>query len=286
MASELLLVHGGAKVTNVTSGGKTRQDGVGRNARTAVQLPCPLVMEPVVVVLHGALRSLARRPGTGPLSVPLQHPRSAKDAIESLGIPHTEVGAVVVDQHPRGLDHRLEGGERVRVHDVVDPLPPGTRRLAPAPPTPVRLVADVHLGTLARRLRVLGLDTRWRNDADDDALAAVAIAEGRVLLTRDRGLLMRRAVVHGALVRADDPDRQLTEVVERLDLAAHAAPGTRCPRCNGAVSAVPRDQVVDELEPGTRAAGYEAFGRCRDCRQLYWAGAHADALAAIIDRAT
>ena len=236
--------------------------------------------------LHGDLAWLVRRRGEGPVAVPVRGTRSVKDAIESLGIPHTEVGAVTVDGREVGWDHPLRPGQRVRAHPVAAvPAELAGIVLPPPPPTPIRLVADVHLGTLARRLRVLGLDTRWRNDAEDPDLAAVAAREGRVLLTRDRGLLMRRSVRHGALVRTDDPDAQLAEVVERLGLADHAAPGARCPRCNGRVVPVDREQVVDQLEPGTRAAGYEHFGQCRDCGQTYWAGAHAEGLAAIVDRA-
>ncbi len=139
----------------------------------------------------------------------------------------------------------------------------------------------MHLGTLARRLRVLGIDTWWRNDADDAELAAVAEAEDRVLVSRDRGLLMRRQVRHGALVRSQDPDEQLAEVVARLGLAPQLAPGTRCPRCNGPVRTVPVENVTDRLEPGTRAAGHRTVGECTACGQLYWHGAHTDALAAI-----
>lgn len=244
-------------------------------------------MPPVIVTLQGGLRTLARRRGTGRVEVPVVHPRSVKDAVESAGVPHTEVGAVLVDAREVGWDTLLRGGEAVEVHPL-GALPPdlvGLVRPQP-PPRPLRVVADVHLGTLARRLRVLGVDTRWRNDADDDQLLEIALTDGRVLLTRDRGLLMRRAVVHGVLVRDDDPDAQLAQVVERYELAEEVSPGSRCPRCNGRVVPVPRAQVLHELEPGTRAAGYDHFGRCTACDQLYWAGAHAQAIAAIVERAT
>lgn len=239
--------------------------------------------------LHGDLRELVRRRGRGgTVAVPVTQRRTVKDAVESVGVPHTEVGAVTVDGDEVGWDHRLDAGADVQVHPVAPELPPGLLgRVRPAPPPrPVRVVADVHLGSLARRLRVLGVDTRWRNDAEDGPLAATAEAEGRVLLTRDRGLLMRRQVVHGVLVRSDDPDEQLAEVVARLGLAGRLAPGTRCPRCNGVLERVAAATVEDRLEPGTRAAGHEELGRCRSCGRLYWAGAHAAAIAAIVDAAT
>lgn len=243
-------------------------------------------MDPARLQLHGDLRDLVRRRARdGVVEVAVPAPRSVKDAVESVGVPHTEVGAVVVDGTDVDWQAQLAGGETIGVHPVGE-VPPGTGAGVgpPSPPRPLRFVADVHLGTLARRLRVLGIDTAWRNDAADDDLVACMLAEDRVLLTRDRTLLMRRVVVHGALVRHDDPDEQLTEVAGRFPLTEQAAPGTRCARCNGVVDRVPRDEVVAELEPGTRAADYDSFGRCRDCGRVYWSGAHADAIEAIIDR--
>lgn len=245
-------------------------------------------MNRALLHLHGDLADLLRRRGRdGEVEVPVPERRSVKDAVESVGVPHTEVGAVLVDTSEVGWDALLRGGEAVEVHPL-GALPPGLVGLVQPgpPPRPLRAVADVHLGTLARRLRLLGVDTRWRNDADDEELVEVALTEGRVLLTRDRGLLMRRAIVQGALVRDDDPDAQLTQVVQRYRLADEAAPGSRCPRCNGVVAPVPRAEVLGELEPGTRAAGYDRFGRCTDCGRLYWAGAHARAIASIVDRVT
>lgn len=217
--------------------------------------------------------------------VPLPHRRSIKDAVESLGVPHTEVAVALVDGRPAHLDDHLEGGQVVVVHDVLDP--PEALGCPAQPPVPAdpRFVADVHLGTLARRLRLLGFDTWYATDAHDARLADVAVAENRILLSRDRGLLSRRAVRRGALVRPDQPDEQLDELVARFGLATRARPGTRCPRCNGPTQPVQRDDVRDHLEPGTLAAGYTDFRRCRDCRRVYWPGAHAHDLASIVDRA-
>lgn len=243
-------------------------------------------METARLHLYGDLPELVRRPGAGDVvEVATASPRSVKDAVESVGVPHTEVGAALIDGTDVDWQAHLTGGETVAVHPV-DAPPEGRRHgvTPPAPPRPLRFVADVHLGTLARRLRVLGIDTAWRNDASDDELVACMLAEDRILLTRDRKLLMRRVVVHGALPRHDDPDQQLTDLATRFDLAADMAPGTRCPRCNGIVEPVARDEVAHELEAGTRAADYDSFGRCRRCRRLYWSGAHAGAIEAIVDR--
>lgn len=228
------------------------------------------------------LAGLAR--GGRTTRVALPHRRSVKDAIESVGIPHTEVAAAVVDGVEVDLGDHLRPGQVVVVHDALVPPAHLGRPAQPPVPADPAFVADVHLGTLARRLRLLGFDTWYETSATDARLARVAIDQGRVLLSRDRGLLSRRVVRLGALLRAHDPDRQLDEVVARFDLAGRIRPGTRCPRCNGPTHPVAREQVRHRLEPGTRAAGYRDFRQCRDCDQLYWPGAHARDLGEIVDR--
>ena len=147
---------------------------------------------------------------------------------------------------------------------------------------PARFVLDVHLGTLARRLRLAGVDAAYASDAGDDALIEQANAGRRVLLTQDRGLLRRRALWLGAYVRGARPDDQLRDVLDRF--RPPLAPWTRCPACNGPLSPVAKAAVAAVLPPGTRRT-YQAFSRCRDCGQVYWHGAHSKRLEQIIDSA-
>ena len=152
----------------------------------------------------------------------------------------------------------------------------------PQPLASARFVLDVHLGTLARRLRLAGVDTAYSNDADDDALIGQANASRRVLLTQDRGLLRRRALWQGAYVRGADPDEQFLDVLDRF--APPLAPWTRCPACNGPLSPVAKAAVDPVLRPGTRRT-YQAFSRCASCGRVYWRGAHSNRLQEIIDAA-
>ena len=230
-----------------------------------------------------AYAELADLAGDAELEVPFGQPRSVKDLVESLGIPHPEIGLLVVDDEPVGFDHRLRGGERVAVYPPFHDLVPSTP-LWPAPPEPRRFVADVHLGTLARRLRLLGFDTWYETDADDAELAAVAVAEERILLTRDLQLLMRRVVVHGYCPRSDDPEEQAIEVVRRYGLATRRAPLTRCVRCNGRLRDATPAEVRDEVPPRSRAA-FDRFARCTSCDQVYWPGSHLDAVDGFLARA-
>jgi hypothetical protein len=132
---------------------------------------------------------------------------------------------------------------------------------------------DGHLGRLAAYLRMCGFDTAYDNRAADAQLARRSVAEDRVLLTRDRGLLKRGIVARGYLVRSDRPHDQLAEVVERFDLAAAARPFGRCLRCNGELEAAERTSVRDEVPP--RVFGEQPeFHRCQSCGAVYWRGSH------------
>ena len=243
--------------------------------------------------------------------VPIEHSFLAtpavKDAIEALGVPHPEVGAILVNGHPAGFDYRLRDGDDVRVFGPVaiaamsgaghvapagapaegQPAPAATPGQGPvslmrAVPEPPRFVLDGHLGRLARYLRMLGFDAAYRNDADDAELARCSAAEERILLTRDRGLLRRSVVRLGYLLRNDDPRAQLAEVERRYGLAERANPFTRCIRCNGLIEPAERAAVADRLQPKTLRY-YDTFGRCRSCGTVYWPGSHYERMRRVID---
>lgn len=208
---------------------------------------------------------------------------SLKDLLEGVGVPHPEIGAVLVNGEPRTFDFLMEAESRVAAYPWFRSiLTTGLPDLRPALVAPPRFLLDVHLGRLARYLRLLGFDVRYDNAADDDQLIARLRGSDRILLTRDRELLMRRSVVWGYYLREVDPQRQLAEVVRRFDLAAHAEPFTRCLSCNGKLVEVEKADIQDRLEPGTRRH-FDRFWQCRECGNLYWEGSHFQRLAQLVD---
>jgi uncharacterized protein len=217
-----------------------------------------------------AYAELADLAGDAEVEVPFGQPRSVKDLVESVGVPHPEIGLLLVGGRPVGFDHLLTGGERVAVYPPFHELTPDDdSSLWPTPPEPRRFVLDVHLGTLARRLRLLGFDCWYATDTDDATLADVAVDQERILLTRDRLLLMRRVIRHGYCPRSDDPELQALEVVRRFDLVPHLAPLSRCVRCNGRLHPVDKAEVLELIPPRTRVE-QEKFARCDACGQVYW----------------
>ncbi|OMC32771.1 hypothetical protein A5742_15590 [Mycolicibacterium fortuitum] len=215
---------------------------------------------------------------------PVQSHQTVKDVLEATGIPHTEIDLILVNGDPVRFEHRPAVGDRIAVYPMFEALDIGaTARLRPEPLRHPRFVVDVNLGRLARLLRVLGFDVWWSSDADDQTLADISLDQQRILLTRDRGLLKRRAITHGLFVHSQQPEEQTLEVLRRLDLRRRIKPFTRCVRCNGQLAAVAKDEVIDQLEPLTRRY-YDEFSRCPACGRIYWAGSHFDKLSRLVDR--
>ena len=207
------------------------------------------------------------------------------DAVEALGVPHTEIDVILVDGSSVSFEHRLEGGERVAVYPVFERLDiTPVLHLRPAPLRVTRFLADVHLGTLARHLRLLGFDTTWSRTLADETIIEMARAEERIILTRDKGILRHGSVTHGYWVRETNPLRQLDEVVRALDLAGSLEPYTRCMECNGLVRSIRRREAARRV-PLQVFLVFRDFTRCEDCGRVYWRGSHERRLAAIVARA-
>jgi len=228
-----------------------------------------------MISIASPLRDLLTRQGVeGVVRIPLDRRASLKDVIESLGIPHPEIGSVRVDGRPAHLAELARDGTslEVRGHDRPIRLRIGGADGA-GDGAPGSFLLDVHLGKLARLLRLLGVDTSYSNDCPDERLARLAEAENRILLTRDRALLKRGSIRHGLLVRSNHPGTQVREVLARFDLTEVARPWSRCLRCNAALESVEASEVWDRLEPRTKLY-YRRFRRCSGCSRIYWEGSH------------
>jgi uncharacterized protein with PIN domain len=215
---------------------------------------------------------LAPRHRGGQVRVACDGTSSLGHVVESLGVPLPEVGHLAVNGQPVPPACRLGGG------DVADAGPVRRPQRLPS----ARFVLDVHLGTLARRLRLVGVDAAWANDCDDDTLIELANAGQRVLLTRDRGVLRRRRLWLGAYVRGARPDDQLADVLDRF--APLLAPWTRCTACNGPLAPASKADIEQLLLPGTLRT-YQTFARCAACGRVYWRGAHSKRLEPIVQSA-
>jgi uncharacterized protein with PIN domain len=209
---------------------------------------------------------------------------SVKDLAESVGIPHPEVDLILVNGTSVSFDYSVGHGDRIAVFPRFMAIDiEGLSLVRPPALTGFAFVLDVHLGRLARHLRLLGVDAAYRASAEDSDLADVATRERRILLTRDVGLLKRRIVTYGYFIRETDPDRQLVEVLRRFG-PFPLLPFSRCLQCNAELYSVSKEEVEAVLEPQTREH-YQEFSRCPTCRRVYWKGSHWRRLTSVIESA-
>ena len=199
---------------------------------------------------------------------------TVKALIESVGVPHTEIDLILVNGISVSFEHPLRDGDRISVYPVFESLEIGqVTRVRPEALRRTRFVLDVHLGRLAKLLRMLGLDSLYSNSSDDRTLSRISSEEGRIILTRDRELLKRSIITHGYCLRSDQPMEQLIEVVKRFDLREKIQPFSRCLRCNTLLQEADRDSVAASV-PQYVARTYRSFKRCPDCGRIYWRGSH------------
>lgn len=238
---------------------------------------------------YGSLRDLVASRASSAPQEPIRYTfwgePAVKDAIEAQGVPHPEVDLVLIDGEPVSFDHPLSEGSRVSVYPWIQSLPRPARSLRPPVPSPPPFVCDVHLGQLARYLRMLGFDTRYDTDNTDAYLADVSATENRILLTRDRGLLKRSKVRLGLFVRAQEPRTQIEEVIARLDASRAAEPLSLCIQCNTRLEAASPDAVDEQVPPRAREA-HDEYVQCPSCESVYWAGTHVERMRRLIDTVT
>lgn len=208
---------------------------------------------------------------------------SIKDTIESLGVPHTEVDCIEVNGKNVDFSYIVRDADNINIYPIsARNLIKPKIELRPKNLNTICFVLDIHLGKLATSLRLLGFDTLYRNDYEDEELAIISHKQSRILLTRDKGLLMRSLVTYGYYVRNTNPQQQIIEVLRRFDLFNAILPFQRCLRCNGLLKPVAKEFVIDRL-PETVQLQVDEFHRCQDCYQLYWKGSHYERLQQFVE---
>jgi len=200
--------------------------------------------------------------------------QTVKDAIEAHGVPHAEIDLILVNGISVDFNYHLMNGDRISVYPVFEAFDISkVNRLRPDPLRVTKFVLDVHLGKLCKYLRMLGFDTYYRNDLDDDEIVNISKAEQRIILTRDIGILKNGAVTHGYWVRSKDSREQITEVIRHFDLKHQIRPFYRCTVCNGLVNKVNKDEINNLLKSNTKKF-FDNFYQCSACKRVYWEGSH------------
>jgi len=209
--------------------------------------------------------------------------RSVKDLIESLGVPHVEVDLILINSESVDFDYSVQNGDRISVYPMFERF--NINRISLVRDYTLRknkFVLDVHLGKLARHLRLLGFDTDYSTDRDDRSLAKISSEQHRILLTRDRQLLMRKIVRWGLIIRSDNPMEQVAEVLKKIDLHDDIHPFTRCLLCNGNIEELPMaTDIFNQMKsiiPPKVLKWCSEYNYCPACKKIYWKGSHYDQL--------
>jgi len=229
------------------------------------------------IQFHEPLQELVRSRNRMQLQrIEFKGSQTIKHLVESLGVPHTEVGQLLVDDQYIDFKYLVDSGDIVHVFPASAKLDNlsgmfNDRRMT----IPARFILDNHLGKLASDMRMLGFDADYSNQYQDQELADTAVDQGRILLTRDRQLLMRKTIHFGYLLRSLYPDEQLLEILNRFDLSADTKLFQRCLRCNHLLEPVDKKEIKHRLEPLTNKYFFE-FHICTGCQQIYWPGSHVE----------
>ncbi|WP_448375870.1 Mut7-C RNAse domain-containing protein [Fervidobacterium sp.] len=210
--------------------------------------------------------------------------QSIKDCIERLGVPHTEVYFITLNGNFVKFDRIVSEGERYFVYPECDLEVPSEYVLTPKYEDIPKFILDIHLGKLARYLRMLGISAEY-GLIDDNAIIDKAVSEKLIILTRDRQMLKKNEVIYGYIVRSDTPEEQLYEVTLRYNLQKCFNPFTRCMDCNGELVSVSKQEVLNRL-PEKVKERYEEFAICKQCGKVYWGGTHYENMNSFIEEFT
>ena len=145
------------------------------------------------------------------------------------------------------------------------------------------------MGKLAKWLRLMGYDTLFFNGSDDSHLVAIARAEGRVILTRDTQIMKRRVITSGqlkaVLIQSDEPELQMHQVMETLDLDCQFRPFSICLEDNQPLVERSKGQVKDLVPPYVFKTQSQ-FMECPACYRIYWRGTHWQAMTQRLEKFT
>lgn len=226
----------------------------------------------------------SRRKVAFPLTI--KGTQTVKDAIEGCGVPHVEVDLILVNGKSVDFSYRLKNSDQVSVYPAFETLDiKDVTHLREKPLREPAFILDVHLGKLARYLRLCGFDSLYRTDYEDIEIINIAAQEKRIILTRDKKLLANKKVTHGVWIRSQKPAEQFREVFDRLDLGSRVNPFTRCMGCNSLLAEVNKEEISDRLHPGTRKH-YNAFSICTGCGKIYWEGSHYEKMKQVVKNFT
>jgi len=144
-----------------------------------------------------------------------------------------------------------------------------------------RFIVDSNVGKLAKWLRMMGYDALFFEGSSDSQMVATAMAENRIILTRDTQIMRRRVITKGQLkailIQSDEPERQMRQVVDTLKLDCQFQPFSICLECNQPLAERSKEEVKERVPPYVFQTQSQ-YMECPTCHRIYWRGTHWQAL--------
>jgi len=151
----------------------------------------------------------------------------------------------------------------------------------------LRFIVDHNVGKLARWLRMLGFDSLFFSGSDDSQMVKQALAESRVILTRDTEILKRRVINNGrlraVLIESETPEQQIQQLMATMDLMGKSRPFTICLECNQPLVERSLEEVKEKVPPYVYKTQNQ-YMECPACRRIYWRGTHWKAMIRKLER--
>jgi len=209
---------------------------------------------------------------------------SVKDMIESFGVPHTEIDLILVNGNSVDFSYVVNDKDDISVYPVFESFDiSNIQHLRSKPLREPKFIADVHIGSLARYLRMLGFNVLYKNDFSNQEIIDLSLTEKRAILTKDRKLLKNSKVTHGYCIRNEEPEEQVKEVIIRFNLKDDVKEFLRCLECNNILEPVEKEKVENRIPPKVKKWQNE-FWYCRNCDKVFWKGSHYKEMRKFIER--
>lgn len=135
----------------------------------------------------------------------------------------------------------------------------------------MRFICDTMLGKLAKRLRILGLDTAYVR-SDSDLASFKPNGEMPYFFTKRK--VQRTLYGNAVYIESDFVTGQLGEIKKIiLPYVSQVSVMKRCIVCNVLLINMNRDDV-EGLVPEFVFHKYSLFRTCPSCKKIYWEGSH------------
>lgn len=141
----------------------------------------------------------------------------------------------------------------------------------------IRFFVDAMLGNIAKKLRVLGYDSKYFSDIDDEQLINEARRENRTIISKDEELVKKaqKLEMKPVFITKNNEICQFLEIIHQTKLSISQINGdsARCPKCNSVTESVEKIAIKEKV-PTKVYEENDYFWECKNCSKVYWEGIH------------